>query len=93
MVKIEDKEIVIRIPIDALEFALQKSEYGKRYWESSGGKDFEVTDPEGFAEDVIGWMTDEREDGSTIVTDMIDQACETAIEFGSEHVFFEDDDE
>jgi len=46
-----------------------------------------ITNTSEFAKDVARELRDEREDGSTILTDVLDAAMEKACENGSEHVY------
>jgi hypothetical protein len=46
---------------------------------------FAIADPTGFANDVIRALTAEEEDGSTLLTDLLDAACKDAVEDGAEH--------
>lgn len=50
-----------------------------------------ITSARGFAADVRAALVDEAEDGSTLVTRMLDQAFEQAIEQGSEHFLADGD--
>lgn len=53
---------------------------------------FRVTSARGFAADVVRALTDELgEDGSTLLTNALDKACETAVDDGSQ--FWADNDE
>lgn len=47
---------------------------------------YSVTDPAAFAADVLREINHEKEDGSTILTDLLDKAVERAIEQGAEGV-------
>jgi hypothetical protein len=55
------------------------------------GRGFRVTSHTGFAQDTRRALTDEREDGSSLLTDMFDAAYLRAFEDGSEHVRGPDD--
>lgn len=46
---------------------------------------FVVTDEEGFARDTVAALLDEREDGSSLLTDVLDAASRKAMDDGSEH--------
>jgi hypothetical protein len=82
---VENDELVIRIGIDVLAFAFDESD-GNNPW-SDELSDFErlsqIENPLQFAKDVACELEDEREDGSTILTDLLDKACEQAAENGS----------
>lgn len=45
---------------------------------------FKISNPRGFAADVARELTDEAEDGSSLLTKVIDAACQKAVEEGSE---------
>jgi hypothetical protein len=83
--KIEGEELVIRIGIDTLAEAFNQSEDNNPWSDESS--DFErlsqVSDSLQFAKDVVQELDDESEIGSTLVTDMLDKACERAAENGS----------
>lgn len=46
---------------------------------------YEITDADGFAREVVTAMLEEEEDGSSMLSDMLDGAGQAAIEAGSEH--------
>jgi hypothetical protein len=45
---------------------------------------YKVADPKEWLESVVGRITNEREDGSTLLTDLFDKAIENAVEQGDE---------
>lgn len=71
-------ELVIRIGVATLAHACVEGCTG----EVAG----QVTDARGFAEDVVGALLDEAEDGSSRLTKLLDDAMEAAINDGSIHV-------
>lgn len=75
-VKIESRQLVIRIGVATLAFANEYSpdEMLSRY---------RITNPLQFAKDVAAAMRAEEEDGSTPLTDFLDKMMEEAIEDGS----------
>lgn len=78
--EVENDQLLIRIGVETLKFCCNNPH-------SAPEKDgWLITDAEGFAKDVIHELTDEREDGSTILTDLIDLAVEKAKENGSRHM-------
>lgn len=87
-VKVKDKELVICIGIGTLKFAVEHMNSCNPYDEKLQDHKqlWIITEPIQFAEDVVFALSDEREDGSTKLTDLIDAACLTAIENGSEAV-------
>jgi hypothetical protein len=84
-VKIQDDEIVIRVGIDTVKWALEHHEESQPFNEEID--DYEqkwiVSDPVEFAEDVVRAMDDEAEDGSTPLSDFLDKMCMDALEDGS----------
>jgi hypothetical protein len=80
--------MTIEIGVDALAFAAVHS---PDRWDEAmrePAERFVVTDAVEFAKDVVRELLDEAEDGSSLLTNMIDKACEQAIEQGSQ--FFHD---
>lgn len=86
-IKLENEELVIRIGVGTVAWAFEHSIENNPYMADLG--DFRqrayVTDSVGFANDVRRALYDEREDGSTILTDLLDKAQEDAYQDGSEH--------
>lgn len=84
-VEIVDDEIVIRVGIDVVKWALEHHEESQPYNDELG--DYEqkwiVTDTAEFAKDVKNAMNDEAEDGSTPLSDFLDKMCTNALEDGS----------
>jgi hypothetical protein len=80
-----DGRIVISIGVETLKYCHNRLEEGfeprKGY-----GSGFLITDATGFARDIVSRLKKEREDGSTILTDLLDKATEEAAEDGSQHV-------
>jgi len=72
--EVKDGCLVISIGVDTLAFADQERLQVK------------VTNTEGFAKDVARELANEREDGSTILTDVLDTAMEHAADNGSEYI-------
>lgn len=83
--------LTIEIGVDSLAFAATHGPYADRADEARADGRFYVSNAKGFAADVVSELTYEAEDGSTLVTRMLDQACEQAIEQGSQ--FFVDTQE
>lgn len=86
-----DGTLQISIGVDILSFAALRSEYSwdlanpnKRYIVDPRTK-LSITDPIGFAADVKNALLEEAEDGSSLLTRVLDVACQEAIEQGSEH--------
>lgn len=85
-VTIEGNEIVIRLGFDVLpavaDIAQQEAGWCDEYFNSQ----YEVTDTKKFADDLLGFLDAEEEDGQTIVTKMFDAAIIGAIENGADGV-------
>ncbi len=78
-------QLIISIPVSALQWAVQISDYGT-YHEYSEGHHLKILNSFEFAKDVVRELNMEAEDGSTLVTRMLDKAMIKAIENGSEHI-------
>jgi len=55
------------------------------FWDGNSGKDvpnIKVTDISEFAKEVVMKLNEEREDGSTLVTDLLDKAIKQSVEDG-----------
>ena len=84
---VEDGEIVIRIGIETMKEAAQY-EGRDPFWvdEDNAGHYFQrykVVDPLEFAKDIVRQLQDEAEDGSSMLTNLLDKACDKAIDDGS----------
>lgn len=86
--KVEDDKLIIEIGIDTLAGAFENGPDNNPYDDKIDDfiKLFKVVNCEGFAHDVAGALNSEREDGSSILTDLLDKACIDAVYDGSEHV-------
>lgn len=80
---VQDGVLIIRIGIDTLAFAAEREPMRMGTREREPGHF--VSDKAGFAADVVRVLLDEEEDGSSRLTDLFDQACEDAINDGSEY--------
>jgi hypothetical protein len=82
---IKKDQLIISIGIDTLAFAFENSPQNTPYNEELKDypKTYLITDKTEFARDVISALRDEREDGSTIFTDLLDKACMDAVNDGS----------
>jgi hypothetical protein len=72
------------IGLDTLRFA---AEAHPDFWDGESGTDvpnIRITDMGVFAKDVVRAINDEAEDGSTLLTSMLDEAIKQAVEDGSE---------
>ena len=81
-ISVEGDQLVIRIGVDTLAWCFEISEDNQPYDEKAGDfrRSFKVTDVHRFAKGVGIGLKDEREDGSTLLTDAIDAACINAVE-------------
>lgn len=79
LAKIEGDEIVIRVPIGALNQCVQHVMGGL-------GEIYEVTDAPVFAKEFVNALNAENEIGDTVIHLAFDKAIETAIENGCEGV-------
>jgi len=84
-VRIERGALVVRIGIETLAHAATYSDWANKYDEVSGDwlRNFAITDAMQFASDVLHAMLHEREDGSTPLSDFIDNMSAEAVEQGS----------
>jgi len=80
--KVEEGALVIRIDFGTLAVVASNCEY---FWDGDSDTDtptIKVTDPAVFAKEVCAKLNEEEEDGSTLVTDMIDRGMIRAVEYG-----------
>ena len=84
-VALEDDALVIRIGVQTLAHAVTYSEWAHDYENDAGDyfRTFAITDAPTFADDVRHAMLDEREDGSTPLSDFLDKMTQAAVEDGS----------
>lgn len=90
-VKIERGALVIRLGVETLAHAVTYSDWANPFDEKVNDyiRTFAITDAQAFAEDVRRAMLDEREDGSSPLTDFLDKATEAAVDDGSMACEFE----
>ena len=79
---IERNQIVIRIGISTLAFSAHEKE-NNEYYEDDNRPKWRVINEKQFAQDVIYAMEIEKEDGSTPLTDFLDDMIEDALDEGS----------
>lgn len=80
LVKIEDDMIVIRVPISAIKRAAAYA------FDDAWGfqqHNAEVVDEQEFAKELVTELRREKENGATLVHDMLDKACVRAAENGA----------
>jgi hypothetical protein len=84
-VTIEDGRLVIAIGVQTLAHATAFSEWANPFDEAADDyiRTFAIEDAPQFAKDVVSAILDEREDGSTPLSDFLDKMAEAAIEDGS----------
>lgn len=90
---VEDDQLVIRIGIDTLKFS---AEFGPVFYDydrhqASNGPYVKILDARVLAEDVIRELLREKEDGSSPLSDMLDEALVAAMEEGGEAFDYGDD--
>lgn len=88
-VEIEGDELIIRIGIDTLSCAAEHCPLFFSYDTPRDPPFVKVIDRDELARDVIGALLHEKEDGSTPLSDLLDEAILHAYEEGS--IAFEDD--
>lgn len=91
-VQVEDRAIVIRVPIDVLPLAFEVGP-GTEVFGGSDGTPAKITDVALFADALFVALTEEvDETGVTRVEKMLDEAMVHAVEFGAEGVELPDAD-
>lgn len=83
--ELRGNKVVIEIGIDIMAFAFEKSEYNNPFDEGKNDhiQENSISDKRQFAKDVVYELTDEREDGSSLLADLFDEAEKNAVENGS----------
>jgi len=84
-VKVERGRLLIEIGVDVLAHAVGYSDWANPYDETRHDyvRTFAITDADAFAADVKLAMLKEEEDGSSLLTNFIDLAMQSAIDDGS----------
>lgn len=84
-VSVRNGRLLIEIGVDVLAHAVSYSDWANPFDEKANDyiRDFAIIDAEEFARDVANAMNDEREDGSTPLSDFIDSASKAAVDDGS----------
>ena len=79
---VEDDQLVIRIGIDTLAYCFEVSDDNNPFVDDDNDfrRTFKVDDSREFARGVGYGLRDEREDGSSLLTDALDAACVYAVE-------------
>ena len=83
--EIKDDEIVIRVGIDVIKWALEHHKDTQPYNEKTNKYEQKwiVSDSAEFAKDVLHAMENEEEDGTTPLIKFLDKMCMEALEDGS----------
>lgn len=81
-VRVEGAQLVMRIGLDTLALAYQRSDSNHSVDIETGSfkQEFTVVDQVKFADGVASALQEEDEDGSTALTRALDAACERAVE-------------
>lgn len=87
-VTVDSGRLVIEIGVQALAYAVAAAPWAAPFDEAADDyiRRFAITDPSQFAAEVRLAMLAEGDDGSTLVTDLIDRAAEAAISSGCEGI-------
>jgi hypothetical protein len=91
-VAMEHGALVIRIGAHTLAHAVSLADWANPYDHEKGGdyiRTFAITDAVAFAKDVQRAILDEREDGSSPLSDFLDKMTEAAVDDGSEACEFD----
>jgi hypothetical protein len=85
-VRVADAQLVIAIGVQTLAHAVTCSDWANPYDEQANDylRRFAIVDAEAFAKDVARAMLDEKEDGSTPLSDFLDKVSAAAVDDGSE---------
>ncbi len=86
--RVTSGKVVIEIGVETLAHAASYAEWANRYDAESGDylRDFAITDPSVFAKEVVRAMLDERENGSSPLSDFLDKAMQDALDDGADGV-------
>lgn len=86
-VAVDDGVLTIRIGVNVLAHSASYAEFANPWNEEKRAylRTFAITDAAGFAADAARAMLQEREDGSSLVTELLDKAMEAAVDDGSLH--------
>jgi type IV secretory pathway VirB4 component len=90
-VTVENGQLAIAIGVHTLAHAVSYSDWANPWCDEHNDyiRTFAITDAEAFANDVRRAVLDEREDGSSPLTDFLDKASEAALDDGSEACEYE----
>jgi len=84
-VTVESNRLIISIGIGTLARSFDASDWNNQFSDQTNQfkRGFSVTDPFKFASEVARALENEDEVGATLVTDLLDQACQSAVENGA----------
>jgi len=78
-------EVLFKIPKETITFAVLNSPYAESiYFDDEGNYDInrlKVIDQDLFIKDILNTLSKEREDGSSLMSDLFDQAFENLMEY------------
>lgn len=91
-VEIKGGKLIVSIGVNVLAHAAACSSWATPYDDERRDyfRTFAIADAEEFAKDVRSAASAEREDGSSLVTDLLDKACEAAVNDGSLGLLYSD---
>jgi hypothetical protein len=85
-VEIDNAVLKISIGVSVLCFAATLGPYFDRIVAEAGGAEIRITDENSFAAAILHELRREKEDGTTLVHRMLDEAAERAVEDGAEGI-------
>jgi hypothetical protein len=90
-VTVKNGRLIISIGVNTLAHAVSYADWVTPYDDEKGDyfRTFAITDPEAFAKDVKMAMMEEREDGSSLLSDFLDKASGAAVDDGAEGCEFD----
>jgi hypothetical protein len=90
-VSVKGGRMIISLGVNTLAHAVSYANWAVPYDDEKGDyfRTFAITDPEVFAKDVRMAMLEEREDGSSLLSDFLDKASEAAVDDGAEGCEFD----
>ena len=87
--EVADGQLVVRIGVETLALAVAAGSAFHQERDGEHIRNFAITDPLQFAKDIANELQREDEDGSSPLTDVIDQAAQSAIDEGSLAIKYE----
>lgn len=88
---VERGMVVVRIGVNVLAHAAAQSDWAHRFNEIANAyvREFAIIDAPLFAKEVVSALLDEDEDGSSLLTDVLDKASQAALDDGAESCEFD----